>query len=546
MNEPIYIVDGARTPFLKSRNRPGPFAASDLATDAGRALLAAPAVRADRARRGDPRLRGAVGRRSEHRPRRRAAHGLRPEGARLDRDAQLRVGHAGARLGDQQHPRRAARTSCSPAASTRCRARRCSSPTRWCCGSSNWYAAKTLGQRAALLREVPARLSRAGDRHHEGPHRSDRRPADGPDRGEPRVPLRHHAARDGRVRGAQPRSACSRRRRPATSTARSCRCTTRTASSTRRTTACARIRRAENLAKLRPFFDRKYGNVTAGNSSQITDGARVARARVRARGREAQARRRSAASSTRNGRASIRRRWGSGPVHAATPILQAPRPRAQRPRRVGDQRGVRRAGDRAACARGRATTTAAASSGSPRALGALDEAKLNVDGGAIALGHPVGASGARIVLHVLNVLEAHRRQARHGRDLHRRRPGRRDAGRARRRRERARVTGPDATLDHRPRRRRPRVAHLRQGRRDDQHAVAPTCSPSSTRRSTSSTAIRRKGLVIASGKANGFIAGADVDEFGEVDDRGRRARDRQARLGHVRAARRASRIRRSR
>src|SRR5436305_13515069 len=37
--EPIYIVDGARTPFLKSRNRPGPFSASDMATDAGRALL---------------------------------------------------------------------------------------------------------------------------------------------------------------------------------------------------------------------------------------------------------------------------------------------------------------------------------------------------------------------------------------------------------------------------------------------------------------------------------------------------------------------------
>src|SRR5437868_7088738 len=39
MTEPIYIIDGARTPFLKSRNRPGPFAASDLGTDAGRALL---------------------------------------------------------------------------------------------------------------------------------------------------------------------------------------------------------------------------------------------------------------------------------------------------------------------------------------------------------------------------------------------------------------------------------------------------------------------------------------------------------------------------
>src|SRR3954467_371549 len=35
----IYVVDGARTPFLKSRNRPGPFSASDLATAAGRALL---------------------------------------------------------------------------------------------------------------------------------------------------------------------------------------------------------------------------------------------------------------------------------------------------------------------------------------------------------------------------------------------------------------------------------------------------------------------------------------------------------------------------
>src|SRR5690349_22977351 len=39
MDAPIYVIDSARTPFLKSRNRPGPFAASDLATDAGRALL---------------------------------------------------------------------------------------------------------------------------------------------------------------------------------------------------------------------------------------------------------------------------------------------------------------------------------------------------------------------------------------------------------------------------------------------------------------------------------------------------------------------------
>ena len=40
-----------------------------------------------------------------------------------------------------------------------------------------------------------------------------------------------------------------------------------------------------------------------------------------------------------------------------------------------------------------------------KALGEIDEDCLNVDGGAIALGHPVGSSGARIVLHLLHVLQ---------------------------------------------------------------------------------------------------------------------------------------------
>ena len=47
-----------------------------------------------------------------------------------------------------------------------------------------------------------------------------------------------------------------------------------------------------------------------------------------------------------------------------------------------------------------------------------------------------------------------------------------------------------------------------------------------------------KGLAIVSGKANGFIAGADIDEFGEVEKRGGRGGHRQARMGHVRAPRR--------
>ena len=46
------------------------------------------------------------------------------------------------------------------------------------------------------------------------------------------------------------------------------------------------------------------------------------------------------------------------------------------------------------------------------AMGELDGGKLNVDGGAIALGHPVGASGARIVLHLLHTLK--RRKGKRG------------------------------------------------------------------------------------------------------------------------------------
>ena len=43
--------------------------------------------------------------------------------------------------------------------------------------------------------------------------------------------------------------------------------------------------------------------------------------------------------------------------------------------------------------------------GLDHAFGAPERARLNVDGGAIAIGHPIGASGARVVLHVLKVLE---------------------------------------------------------------------------------------------------------------------------------------------
>jgi acetyl-CoA C-acetyltransferase len=159
----------------------------------------------------------------------------------------------------------------------------------------------------------------------------------------------------------------------------------------------------ENLAKLKPFFDRKYGNVTAGNSSQVTDGAAwlllagddaVERLGLKPIGRILDA------------------QWagldpaqmGLGPVHAATPIL------------VRNGLGLNDldaweineafAAQVLACiAAWESEEYCTQELGLDGALGQLDLEKLNIDGGAIALGHPVGASGARIVLHLLHVLK---------------------------------------------------------------------------------------------------------------------------------------------
>ena len=71
---------------------------------------------------------------------------------------------------------------------------------------------------------------------------------------------------------------------------------------------------------------------------------------------------------------------------------------------MGAQRSVRRAGARLASPPGRTTGSAARCSISPAPAGAIARDKLNVDGGAIGLGHPVGASGNRIVLHLVNAM----------------------------------------------------------------------------------------------------------------------------------------------
>jgi acetyl-CoA C-acetyltransferase len=158
-----------------------------------------------------------------------------------------------------------------------------------------------------------------------------------------------------------------------------------------------------NLAKLKPFFDRKYGTVTPGNSSQITDGAAwmilASESALKQFNLEPIGR-------------IVDSEWagldpaqmGLGPVHAATPILK----------RHGlglddlDYWEINEAfaAQVLGClAAWQDEKYCREELGLGGALGSLNEEKLNVDGGAIALGHPVGASGTRIVLHLLKVLK---------------------------------------------------------------------------------------------------------------------------------------------
>jgi acetyl-CoA C-acetyltransferase len=159
----------------------------------------------------------------------------------------------------------------------------------------------------------------------------------------------------------------------------------------------------EKLAKLKPAFDRTYGNVTPGNSSQITDGAAmlilaaeevVDEYKLEPLGRVVDA----------NWGALDPAEMGLGPVHAITPMLQR--------NRLGwdDIDAVEVNEAFAAQVLGclgawESDEYCKAHFGLPRAFGRLDRGKLNVDGGAIALGHPIGASGARVVLHALKVLQ---------------------------------------------------------------------------------------------------------------------------------------------
>jgi len=158
-----------------------------------------------------------------------------------------------------------------------------------------------------------------------------------------------------------------------------------------------------NLAKLKPYFDRKYGKVTPGNSAQVTDGAAMlllaSENAVKKHGLSVLAK-----ITDSEWAGCDPSQMGLGPAHAMAPIMQ------RNKLSIADidnwEINEAFAGQVLGCLEAWKDKDYCKNDlGLKKALGEIPHDKLNIDGGGVSLGHPVGASGARIVLHLANTLK---------------------------------------------------------------------------------------------------------------------------------------------
>jgi acetyl-CoA C-acetyltransferase len=159
----------------------------------------------------------------------------------------------------------------------------------------------------------------------------------------------------------------------------------------------------EKLGQLKPVFERPWGKVTAGNSSQITDGASwvilASEDAIKKHNLTPKA-------------VIVDSHWaaldpsimGLGPVMSATGLLK------KQNLTLGDidlwELNEAFAAQVLGClAAWKDEKFCREVLGLPGVAGEIDREKLNVDGGAISMGHPVGTSGNRIVLHMVHALK---------------------------------------------------------------------------------------------------------------------------------------------
>ena len=158
----------------------------------------------------------------------------------------------------------------------------------------------------------------------------------------------------------------------------------------------------EALGKLMPVFDRRHGTVTAGNSCMVSDGGAAVLVMEEGMAQEL--------GYEPLGRVAgyawagcLPRRMGLGPCYATPPAL------AEAGLKLADldliELNEAFAAQVLACELCfRSSAFAREELGRNHAVGEIDRDRLNVNGGAIALGHPVGSSGTRLVVTLLHEL----------------------------------------------------------------------------------------------------------------------------------------------
>jgi acetyl-CoA C-acetyltransferase len=397
----VFIIDGSRTPFIRARGRPGPFTPVDLAVACGRPLLLRQPFPPDAF---DQVILGCVNvLADEMNPARIAALRLGMGEAMTAFTVQINCGSGMQSIDTAYQYIRQGRSDLILAGGAEALSQ---APLMFRRGAVNWYARLfgardlwsrvkalagfrpsflkpvlglergltdpvvelNMGQTAEILAHLFQVSRRAADEYAvESQQRLARAQKEGWFNGE----LEPTVARDGKVYdhddGVRPDST------------------------------------VEKLAELKPAFERPWGKVTAGNSSQITDGASwvilASEQAVKQHGLTPRA-------------VIVDSEWsaldpsimGLGPVLCSTALI----------RRHGLTLGEvglwelneAFAAQVLAClAAWQDPTFCREVLGLEDAAGSIARDKLNVDGGAIGLGHPVGASGNRIVLHLVNAMK---------------------------------------------------------------------------------------------------------------------------------------------
>jgi acetyl-CoA acetyltransferase family protein len=156
------------------------------------------------------------------------------------------------------------------------------------------------------------------------------------------------------------------------------------------------------LGKLRPFFDKKNGTVTAGNSSQISDAAAAVVVMKESRAKELNIEPLGYMSAFSYAGLDPKR-MGLGPYYATAKLLSE----TKLSMNDFDLIELNEAFSVQVLANIKAFESKSYGKihlNSSKALGTIDESILNVNGGSVALGHPVGMTGTRLVIHTLKEL----------------------------------------------------------------------------------------------------------------------------------------------